>query len=463
MFRPGYRRLFATVGVVVVAGVLAGVVSAAVSPPSTPGAEFAQGESGHRQPGHTVTEPVLAPAGLTAPIRLRTCVVSPPEGDPGQLDVHGALMLAETGETLWEVAAGKAVAPASVLKLVTARAALRVLGPDFRFTTQVVEGVEPGEVWLVGGGDPTLSRTSTAAATYYTDPARLDDLSQQVARYLGSTGSVERISTVGVDGSRYADFPDWNESWRPYAWRFGFVAPVTALMVDGGRLVPSDRLSERTSDPLSQATNAFASALGQATGSWRVEKKSGISPPAGRVIATVHSPPLSHLLVQMIRDSDNQIAEALIREVALALSTTDFDEAARAGLMPDAAHHREFYADDGSGLAQTNRMSAGLATAIVADLLADAEAAVIVAALARPGSPGSLEQRFATSDLLLASEVRAKTGSLAGVRSLAGYIEGPDPLVFSLFVVGSRVDDATRDVIDRLVGEFHACGENLAQ
>ncbi len=402
-------------------------------------------------------EPVPPPE----PPRIRTCQVDPGGALATEAELMGSVALLSTGEVLWEVDADTPVVPASVLKLVTARAALRVLGPDFRFVTRVVEGSEAGELWLVGGGDPTLSRTPPGATSYYSDPARLADLVSQVVEAYGDTPAAEAFARVGIDSSRYDSFPQWNDTWRPNAATLGFVAPVTALMVDGGRFVPGERLGQRTSDPVGQAATSFTRQLSEASRFWRSDIITGVAPVGARTIADVSSPPLSVLVVQMIRDSDNQIAEALIREVALALAVSDFNQAARAGLGEDIPDLDLFVADDGSGLSQNNVMTAALTTAVMVDLVADPDARDIVDSLPQPGEPGSLLRRFSGFEEVW-PDISGKTGSLLGVRSLAGVIFGDDPLVYSIFVTGSQVDDEARSSIDRLVAEFHSCGENLA-
>ena len=410
-------------------------------------------------PPPRIVEPELPPE--PEPVRIRTCQVDPWVGVASGMDLAGSVALLPGGEVLWEVGAESSIVPASVLKIVTARAALRVLGPEFRFTTRVVAGSEPGEVWLVGGGDPTLTRTRAGATTYYTDPARLSDLVGQVVDALGDAPPAEAFARVGVDSSRYNAFPTWNDTWRPNAAALGFVTPVTALMVDGGRLDPSGRLAQRTTDPVGQAGEAFRRQLAEATNFWRSEAVTGVAPSGGRVLADVASPPLSVLLDQMIRDSDNQIAEALIREVAVALNVDSLDDAARYGLPDSSVSPEVFFADDGSGLSHNNVMTATVTTDLLVDLVGDAESQVIIDAFARPGEPGSLQRRFVGWEEAW-PDISGKTGSLVGVRSLAGIIDGEDPLVYSVFITGQRVDDQTRDVIDRLVAEFRACGENLA-
>lgn len=396
------------------------------------------------------------------PVRIRTCQVEPGVGPESGIELAGSVALRDTGEVLWEVGAESPVVPASILKLVTARAALRVLGPEFRFSTHVVEGSQPGDMWLVGGGDPTLTRTRPGASTYYTNPANLADLVGQVIDARGDAPASEAFARLGIDTSRYDAFPEWNDTWRPTAAALGFVAPVTALMVDGGRLAPAERLAQRSTDPVGQATNAFVRQLAERTGFWRTDVITGKAPSGTRVIAEVSSPPLSVLIDQMIRDSDNQIAEALIREVALALSVDSFDVAAREGFDTSIFDViPRFFADDGSGLSQENVMTPAFATQFLVDLFADSDMGVVIDALPRPGEPGSLARRFVGLDESW-PDVSGKTGSLIGVRSLAGLIDGVDPLVYSLFVTGPEVDDQSRDVLDRLVAEFHACGENLA-
>jgi serine-type D-Ala-D-Ala carboxypeptidase/endopeptidase (penicillin-binding protein 4) len=409
----------------------------------------------------TVDFDVQKPAA-TDPFRLRSCLVDTPAEGPGQGDMTAMVSLAPTGEELWSVEPDRLVVPASVLKLVTAQAALTVLGPDFRFRTEIVEGTQPGEWWLVGGGDPTLSRTGRNEATYYRDPARLIDLAEGLRSAGGDGLEGLPVTRLGIDQSRYSAFSEWDSTWRPNAWRLGFVAPVSALMTDGARLEPSQRIGVRSSDPVGQTTDAFIEALATVTGSRPVETVRGSAPSGARVVASVESPALPTLIDQMIRDSDNQIAEALIREVALALDTTSVDEALRAGLPDSPELVSGFVGVDGSGLSTTNIMSARLAVAVMAQAIESKWSEILVSGLARPGQPGSLLQRFRGLPEEVTESIRGKTGSLEQVRSLAGVIDGEQRLVFAVFISGESVDDRARDLIDSLVAQFHSCGENLA-
>ncbi len=74
----------------------------------------------------------------------------------------GVVQDAVTGEVLFDRAGDEVRAPASNIKLLTAAAALRTLGPDRRFSTRAVAGATPGTVVLTGGGDVLLGAGESA-------------------------------------------------------------------------------------------------------------------------------------------------------------------------------------------------------------------------------------------------------------------------------------------------------------
>jgi D-alanyl-D-alanine carboxypeptidase/D-alanyl-D-alanine-endopeptidase (penicillin-binding protein 4) len=79
------------------------------------------------------------------------------------------------------------------------------------------------------------------------------------------------------------------------------------------------------------------------------------------------------------------------------------------------------------------------------------------------GVDGSLDDRFAGENAIVHDRVLAKTGSITGVRSLAGFVTGEDdePLVFAFFSQGN-VGEETRVAIESLVTAVYGCGSNLA-
>jgi D-alanyl-D-alanine carboxypeptidase (penicillin-binding protein 4) len=94
---------------------------------------------------------------LTTPQRIRTCQIQQGATISSETSLSGLLVDGASGQELAEFAPEASPPTASVVKLFTAAAALTVLGADYTFSTQVVEG-EPGEIFLVGGGDVTLTR-----------------------------------------------------------------------------------------------------------------------------------------------------------------------------------------------------------------------------------------------------------------------------------------------------------------
>ena len=401
----------------------------------------------------------LIPESESTPQRIRTCTIDQELLDFGSSSLGAMVSLSSTGEELWATDQEALHPPASVAKLLTVLAAWRVLGPDHRLSTSVVAGA-PGEVWLVGGGDATLTRSP--GNNYYDSNSSLGELASQTIQALTEKGD-SPITTVYTDDSRYRPFPSWDNSWRANATSLGYVAPITALQVDGDRDAPAVRLSPRSMDPSSRAGEWFADALVTAGNTARPQVASAPRSASGDVLATVSSAPLRDLITAVLQDSDNTLAEVLAREVALAQGTTDLQKALIEGSEIESSIFSGMVIQDGSGLSPLNQASAEQVLAVLREISSDPELQHLIDQLPIAGETGSLRNRFASAGKGAAGVVQAKTGSIQGVRSLAGVIPTEsDILLFSVNVSGPRVSDATRDNIDRLVEAFYLCGENLA-
>jgi serine-type D-Ala-D-Ala carboxypeptidase/endopeptidase (penicillin-binding protein 4) len=94
----------------------------------------------------------------------------------------------------------------------------------------------------------------------------------------------------------------------------------------------------------------------------------------------------------------------------------------------------EFSLSDGSGLSSANLISPRAFTQLLRYIRGHPRYATFAAGLPLSGGIGSLKTRFSIGPLL--GRVRAKTGSIAGVNTLAGYIERPDgkPVTFAIEV-----------------------------
>ncbi|GAB3951144.1 hypothetical protein GCM10027614_52670 [Micromonospora vulcania] len=181
-----------------------------------------------------------------------------------------------TGQTLYAKGADNGTVPASVTKLATAVTVLAARGPAYRIPTRAVAGAQPGEVVIVGGGDPTLAVDKKG---YYPGAARLDDLAAQVRTALGGTAP----TSVTVDGSIYSG-PVYGPGWDADIPTGGSGGAVTALMTDGARKDPrvEHGAAERVPEPDLAAGRSFARLLGVPTSA----VKRGTAPAQGAVGGT---------------------------------------------------------------------------------------------------------------------------------------------------------------------------------
>jgi D-alanyl-D-alanine carboxypeptidase/D-alanyl-D-alanine-endopeptidase (penicillin-binding protein 4) len=409
--------------------------------------------------------PVLGPLAGTAPSATAAgvgAVLDSLASTRGLGEFTGSVTDPATGTLLWSRAAGTPLVPGSTVKLLTSAATLLTLDPTERLVTRVVAGPEPGTVVLVGGGDPTLTALPAEKVGVYPDPARLTALADAVRK-----ATPVPVRRVLVDTSRYRG-PTMQATWDPVDVDGGFVTPIEPLMLDGGRKDPAEPDGARVFDPALTAGRALAGLLGADAGS----VAEGTAAPGATVLGKVASAPVSDLVEHTIRTSDNVLAEMLAREVAierkaepsfegaaaqtlLALSQAGFDTAG-AELV------------DGSGLSTADRVPAQLLGAVLAEAAAPAQGArdtqflrPIVTGLPVAGGDGTLVDRFANGSPSASGRgvVRAKTGTLTGVSSLAGIVTDADGrlLVFALMSNGVNPGQV-RPRLDAIAAQLGRCG-----
>lgn len=416
-------------------GALAALPQAA---PSAPGvlAGVRPGGAGSGEQAGAVDSGSLAAA-------LRPLLANPALGS-----VRGASVIdTATGQVLYESGAGAVMTPASTVKIATAAAALTALGPDHRIRTTVAPGAGPGQIILVGGGDPSLTAKKKAPAGA---GGSLVALAADTAQALKAAGT-DSVS-LGYDDSLYTG---------PVRHPIGVndnIAPVTALTADEGR--PDDSFSgpvARTDDPSRAAARAFAALLKE-RGVKVTGEPARARPAAGAVpLAVTLSPPLAGLVERMLTHSDNDIAEALARQTALASGTPASFEggekavAARiASLGVDTAGSR--FAD-GSGLNREDKVSAALLTTLLARAADPQRPALrpLLTGMPVAGFTGTLRTRNAGGSPA-AGLLRAKTGTLRGVNALAGTVVDPSGrlLAFAFLTANAADAGAAEKGLDKL-------------
>ncbi len=366
-----------------------------------------------------------------------------------------------TGTVLYSRLGPIPAAPASTAKLLTAAALLTARAPTDRITTKVVAGAA-GTVVLVGGGDPTLTAAAAGHPGGYAGAARISDLAAQVRRTLAaSQGSVERIV---VDDSLF-EGPTISPDWAPEDVPSDYASAITAVMADGGRAAPGDAI--RSTAPDLAAGRELAAALNVPG----AQVTRGSAPAGAAVLASVKSAPLSDLVGQMLQASDNVIAECLARQVAIAAAKpASFTGAAaavrsalaRLGLNPGAGMR------DGSGLAAADRVSSATLAGVLRLVVDDAHPALhdIVTALPVAAWSGTLTDRYlpGSASAKGAGVVRAKTGTITAVSSLAGLVHDADGrlLVFALLSdrvpPGTEATRAAEAALDRIAAILAGCG-----
>ncbi|MFD3572895.1 D-alanyl-D-alanine carboxypeptidase/D-alanyl-D-alanine-endopeptidase [Streptomyces sp. NPDC058644] len=367
---------------------------------------------------------------------------------------------AGTGRRVYGKGGGDTLTPASTTKIATAVAALTSAGADHRITTKTVIEPDSKDVVLVGGGDPTL--TARKDGPYADSAASLRELAEDTARALKDRGA-DKV-TLSYDTSLYT-----GEQQHPIGPNENLTL-VSALMADEGRLDDSSSgPAPRSGDPAGDAAKKFAELLDEQGIETDTKDKKDPEPSKAtdraESLAKVESPPLSALVERMLTHSDNDIAEALARQTALAAKEpVSFDGAGKAidaqlkkARMPLSG--TKFA--DGSGLDRADRSSAELLAALLARAAdpAHPELRSVVTGLPVAGFTGTLVDRY-PKDSPGTGVVRAKTGTLTGVNTLAGTVVDTDGrlLVFAFMTTGTTDPKAAQGALDQMASAVAKCG-----
>ena len=310
-----------------------------------------------------------------------------------------------TGRTVYAHNRHASLLPASAEKLPVAYAALKLLGPGYRFRTDVVGlgsrrgPVWRGNLWLVGGGDPTLR------------PSDLDRLARRLARR-----GLRR-----VEGRVLGDDSRFDARREGLGWKSRYLGiesrPISALSV--ARVKPTG-----VNGSAIAAARSYVGAL-RAHGI-EVTGRSGARPaPDGtRLIASDVSEPLSAVLRLVNGESDNFAAEMILKELGATTGDGSSEGGARvvrSTLRAAGVPLAGVRIADGSGLSRFDRLTAdALATLLRAALADPAVGDPFVSSLAVAGVSGTLEERLGTRPTR--GRVVAKTGTTLRASALAGYV-----------------------------------------
>jgi serine-type D-Ala-D-Ala carboxypeptidase/endopeptidase (penicillin-binding protein 4) len=327
----------------------------------------------------------------------------------------------QTSNVVFSENATLALRPASAEKLAVSFAALRLLGPGFRFRTEVVgSGELDGKTWdgdlaLVGFGDPTLAPKDIAA------------LARDVAAW-----GIRHVAGRVLGDERHFDMrrdaPGWKPSYLGIESR-----PLSALSL-------AEVEFRGANGSAAAAASALTAALERRGVSVGGSPLAGAARAGGFPLAIDLSDPLVAIIRHMNRESDNFVAEMVLKELGASVarrgSTTAGSRVVRAALADAGVPVARVRIADGSGLSLRDRLTAN---SLVAILRAGADDLTIrdafVTSLSVAGVSGTLEKRLARRPTR--GRVIAKTGTTNAASALVGFVRRR--YVFAIIQNGSPV------------------------
>ncbi len=355
--------------------------------------------------------------------------------------MSGMVMDVWTGEVLWSHYSYKTRMPASTQKVMTAFTVLRSMDADKQFVTRTNQSnANPGNVYLTGAGDPSLTLT------------RLKSLARRTATALKERGA----TAVNV----YVDDTVFPKPTATSGWKASYLKTDVQL-VRGLTLA-----GYRGSDGTAAAGKYFAGYLTAYRVKGRYAGRGG-TPNDSTFLADSWSASVRSMVRTMLAFSINDYAEYLLRHAARSQGMTVTTRNAIANeyrQLADAGVSLSGYrAYDGSGLSRSNRMPARTLAETVRELYRDSgdrEIAFAWSGMPRAGQTGTLRTRFRVKTQVCArGRVLAKTGSLSDAVGLAGIAQGTDgrDRVFVLMENGLTKGNSVRLAMDQVATAVVGC------
>jgi len=388
---------------------------------------------------------------------------------------HAYVINVDTGEVLVDVLGKELTPSASVIKTLTAVAALQKLPPEYRAVTQVLATPsEPSTLVLKGGGDFTLSRLGPGESSVYSKPPRIRNLAKEALEKIPVDVPITKII---LDDSFFSG-ERWNPDWPAKYRTLGYVSNITAIQADGDRVQPNRLISSysfrRGKEPVLTAGEALRASLGERA--VNAELVVGKTPTDAYVISEVQSQDMRQSwLGHMLTHSDNTGAEFIARHAAKAAglegSIAGANKVIKQSLRELGLKPKPLVIRDASGLSNENKVhSKLLAELMVKVAKAENGLGVLTEWMPIAGETGTLRYRFQGKSAIARGNVIAKTGYIPGLYGLSGIVNASDGsrLAFAVFARadsenGLSVTYTAQGAIDRVVTRFYSCGASLTQ
>ena len=381
----------------------------------------------------------------------------------------------DTGDALVDVLGKELTPSASVIKTLTAVAALQKLPPEYKAVTQVLATPsEPSTLVLKGGGDFTLSRLGPGESSVYSKPPRIRNLAKEALEKI----PVDVLITKIILDDSFFSGEAWNPDWPAKYRTLGYVSNITSIQADGDRVQPNRLISSysfrRGKDPVITVGEALRASLGDRA--VNAELVVGKTPADAYVVSEVQSQDMRlSWLGHMLTHSDNTAAEFIARHAAKAAglegSIAGANKVIKQSLRQLGLKPKPLVIRDASGLSDENRVhSKLLAELMVKVAKAENGLGVLTEWMPIAGETGTLRYRFQGKSAIARGNVIAKTGYIPGLYGLSGIVNASDGsrLAFAVFARadsenGISVTYTAQGAIDRVVTRFYSCGASLTQ
>jgi serine-type D-Ala-D-Ala carboxypeptidase/endopeptidase (penicillin-binding protein 4) len=428
----------------------------------------------------------------------------------------------DSGEVMYEHDSDLMLNPASNTKLLTSATALVKLNPEYQFITsvyrkgQLKNGVLSGDIYLRGGGDPSLSYEALLKLAYDVHNAGIRTIAGNV---------------IGDDSffDTEREFTGWQDFDRAYSGRLSALSlnynavrlfvkpssrsggtpkiilePPTSYVKVHNKAVTSSKsgiyasfsssdspddelpLPEETlvirgkistksrygvsayvyvNNPSLYATTSFKDALEQMGITVNGQAMLGEVPPKSQRVTTYASESLSRIICDSNKVSNNFVAEQILKtlgaEVIGKPGTTEKGLRVVAEFLEDLDIPADAYVlENGSGLSRNNRLSPELIVTLLTFMYENFEVrSEFMASLAIAGVDGTLRKRL--RDTQAERRLRAKTGALTAVSCLSGYAASRDNEVFAFSIMmnsyrsGGYAVQEIQNEIGLLLTEFY--------
>lgn len=384
--------------------------------------------------------------------------------------------------------------PASTMKLVTTGTALKVLGGGFRYRTrlaysgEVRGGVLLGDLYIIGGGDPTLGTRDSVLAVWTAavtqagidsiagavigDPRYFPEASDvpswqwsDLGAYYGSGACglsfAQNMIRIGImPGNAPGDRAYIRSIMPETPWididnQVVTTAPGSACKVEmfTSPLAPRAVLTGSIAADRRMMTEDCSNKYPALTCAWMLDRRlqqaginsrlgaidacgpyaGGYHPTSGMtdtlcLITETFSPSLAEIAAETNRESNNMYAETLFRTTGLKVAGSSSYEASTAAvraILKEMGTDISAYAqEDGSGLSRNDLISPEALCGFLAAMSGEECFPEFISSLPSPGSEGTLKYVLKGVSRQETSRISAKSGSMTGIKCYAGYVQG---------------------------------------